>query len=69
VPPLIANQDNVLKAITPKLMLLCSGPGPASVVKQLGDFLLSTVGATVFVYKINPATLELEQVSFYFAQV
>ena len=68
-PPLIANQDNFLKAITPKLMLLCSGPGPASVVKQLGDFLLSTVGATVFVYKINPSTFELEQVSFYFAQV
>ena len=69
VPPLIADQDNFLKAITPKLMLLWSGPGPASVVKQLGDFLLSTVGATVFVYKINPSTLELEQVSFYFAQV
>ena len=63
------SQDSFLKAITPKLQLLWSGPGPASVVKQLGEFLLSTVGATVFVYKINPSTLELEQVSFYFAQV
>jgi len=64
-----ANRDTFLKAITPKLSLLWTGPGPASVVKQLGEFLLSTVGATVFVYKIIPATLELEQVSFYFAQV
>jgi len=50
--------------------LLWSGPGPASVVKQLGtEYLASTVGANVYIYKLNHDTLELEQVSFFFAQL
>ena len=38
------------------------------IVKQLGEYILSTVGATIFVYKLDSNTLELEQVSFFYAQ-
>jgi hypothetical protein len=62
-------QARFLGAIKPKLRLVWSGPGPASVVKQLGQYVLSTVGATVYMYKFNHASLELEQVAFFFAQV
>jgi hypothetical protein len=58
-----------LGSIRPKLKLLWSGPGPASVVRQMGEFVLSTVGSAVFVYKMNAVSMELEQVAFHFAQV
>ena len=64
-----AAQAKFLGAIKPKLRLAWSGPGPASVVRQLGEFVLSTVASTVYVYKYNPDSNELEQVSFFFAQV
>jgi hypothetical protein len=62
-------QAKFLDAIKPKLRLQWSGPGPASVVKQLGDYVLSTVASTVYVYKFNTPSMELEQVSFFFTQV
>lgn len=62
-------QAKFLGAIKPKLRLVWSGPGPASVVKQLGEYVLSTVASTVYVYKFNSSLMELEQVSFFFAQV
>eukprot|EP01034_Spumella_vulgaris_P027975 gene27975-34765_t len=57
-----------LGAIRPKLKLTWSGPGPASVIRQMGEYVLSTVGSAVFVYKINAVSLEMEQVAFHFAQ-
>ena len=62
-------QAKFLGAIKPKLRLIWSGPGPASVVRQLGEYVLSTVSGTIYVYKFNTAAMELEQVSFYFTQV
>jgi hypothetical protein len=58
-----------LQTISPKLRLQWQGPGPASVCKQFGENILSTVGASVYIYKLNPDTLCLEQISFYFGQV
>jgi cleavage and polyadenylation specificity factor subunit 1 len=63
-----AAQEGFLKSIQPKLKLQWQGPGPASVVKQFGEKILSTIGAHVYIYKLNPETLELDQLSFYFAQ-
>ena len=62
-------QAKFLSSIKPKLRLLSAGPGPASVIKQLGDYVLSTVASTVYIYKFNSDSMELEQVSFFFAQV
>ena len=62
-------QSKFFKAIQPKLKLLWTGPGPASIVKQVGEFILSTVGTTVYIYRLNSDTMELEQITFYFAQV
>ena len=64
-----SEQSKFFKAIQPKLKLLWTGPGPASIVKQVGEFILSTVGTTIYVYKLNSATMELDQITFYFAQV
>ena len=36
-------------------------------MKQLGEYLVTTVGCHVYVYKLLPETLELEQVAFYYA--
>jgi len=67
--PSSSEEATFFNTIKPKLKLLWTGPGPASVVKQLGnDYLISTVGTTVYVYKLNPDTQELVQVNFYFAQ-
>jgi hypothetical protein len=38
------------------------------VVKQLGGYLLSTVGPVVYMYKVNSAGTELAQISFFYAQ-
>jgi hypothetical protein len=62
-------QDQFLHSITPKLRLQWQGPGPSSICKQFGENILSTVGANVYIYKLNPDTLCLEQISFYFGQV
>lgn len=64
-----SEQSKFFKAIQPKLKLLWTGPGPASIVKQVGEYVLSTVSTTIYVYKLNSETMELEQVTFYFAQV
>jgi len=57
-----------LESIRPKLRLLWEGPGPASIVRQFGEYVLSTVGATLYVYKFVPESMELEQISFFIAQ-
>ena len=62
-------QAKFLGSIKPKLRLLWSGTGPASIIKQLGEYVLTTVGSIVYVYKFNPDTTELEQVAFYYAQI
>jgi hypothetical protein len=64
-----AAQSQFLESIQPKLQLHWQGPGPASVVRQLGEYLLTTVGFCAYVYKMNKETLEVDQVAFYFAQV
>ena len=64
-----SEQSKFFKAIQPKLKLLWTGPGPASIVKQVGEFILSTVGTTVYIYRLNSETMELEQITFFFAQV
>jgi len=67
---LSAAQQKFFNSLLPKLRLVWEGKqGPASVVKQLGgDFVLSTVGNIVYVYKFNQETLSLDQVSFYFGK-
>eukprot|EP01038_Epipyxis_sp_PR26KG_P004206 gene4206-5980_t len=62
-------QSRFLDSIQPKLKLLWSGPGPCSIVRQLGErYVLTTVGPTLFVYKLNFDTMELDQISFYFTK-
>ena len=63
-----AAQAKFLSSIQPKLRLMWTGPGPASVVKQFGENILSTVGSVVYIYRLNPDSMELEQVSFFFAK-
>lgn len=66
---LSAAQQKFFNSLLPKLKLIWEGPGPASVVKQLGgDYVLSTVGNIVYVYKFNQETMALDQVSFYFGK-
>ena len=54
---------------TPKLNLLWSGPGSASIVKAFGDYVISTVDNTLFVYRYVPADQELEQIAFFKANI
>jgi hypothetical protein len=62
-------QARFLGAIKPKLRLLWTGPGPGSVVVPFKDnYILATVGATLYVYLLNTETMELEQIAFFFAQ-
>lgn len=62
-------QARFLGAIKPKLRLLWTGPGPGSVVVPFKDnYLLATVGATLYLYEFNVDTKELEQVAFCFTQ-
>ena len=61
-------QTQFLQSIRPKLRLHWSGPGPASTVRQMGQYVISTVGYSVFIYKLNKETLELDQVSFHYAK-
>jgi hypothetical protein len=62
-------QAQFLDSIQPKLRLHWQGPGPASAVKQMGQYVISTIGYCVYIYKMNKDTLELEQISFHFAKV
>mmetsp|Transcript_20261 Transcript_20261/g.20377 ORF Transcript_20261/g.20377 Transcript_20261/m.20377 type:complete len:571 (+) Transcript_20261:3-1715(+) len=61
-------QTQFLGAIQPKLRLIWSGYGPATVVKQFDEYLVSTVGPTVYLYRLVPELMELEQVSQFYAQ-
>eukprot|EP01041_Mallomonas_annulata_P000480 gene480-899_t len=61
-------QTQFLGAIQPKLRLLWKGYGPATVVTQFGEYILSTVGPTVYLYKLNAEQMELEQVAQFYAQ-
>ncbi len=62
------SQSKFLASILPKLRLLWKGKGPATVVKQFGEYIISTVGNVVYVYKLVSETLSLEQIAFYFAR-
>ena len=53
-----------LDVIRPKLRLLWAGPGPASIVRQFGNYILSTVGASIYIYKLVGDS-ELEQIAFF----
>ena len=55
--------------IQPKLKVEWTGPGPGSVVKGFGEFILSTVDNILYVYKLLPGQMELEQVAFFTANV
>lgn len=61
-------QSDFYASIQPKLVLIHKGPGPASIVKQCGENIISTVGSVVYVYKLIPETMKLEQIAFYFAK-
>jgi hypothetical protein len=57
-------------SITPKLRLVWSGLGPSSVVMQFRDeYVLATVGSTLYMYQLNQETMELDQIAFIYAQV
>lgn len=63
-------QANFLGSISPKLKLLWTGPGPSTVIKQLGKrYVIATLGSVLYIYNYNPQTAELDQLSFYFAPV
>ena len=62
-----AGQSAFFSQIQPKLKLHWTGPGPVSVVKQLGEYIVTTVGCSLYVYKLVLDSLELEQVAFYYA--
>lgn len=62
-----AKQSAFFGAIQPKLKQIWAGPGPASCVKQIGEYIVTTVGCSLYVYKLLPESLELEQVAFYYA--
>ena len=68
-----AAQSKFFNSIQPKLKVHWQGPGPASVVKQMtttrGEYVISTVGYCVYIYKLNKNTLEMDQISFHYAQV
>ena len=53
--------------ITPKLKIQWTGPGASSVVKGFGEFVIATVDNILYVYKMLPGTMELEQVAFWSA--
>jgi hypothetical protein len=64
-------EERFLSCITPKLKLVWTGPGPASAVKQLRNYVLSSVGSRLFVYQLknNPnGEPELEHIAFFAAQ-
>lgn len=67
---LSTTQANFLDSISPKLKLLWAGPGPSTVIKQLGSrYVIATLGSVLYIYNYNPETAELDQLSFYFAPV
>ena len=63
-----AAQTKFLSSIRPKLNLAWEGPGPATVVKQMGDYVVSSVGPVLYVYRLISATMELQQIGFFYAQ-
>lgn len=60
-------QAKFFRSIQPKLKLSWEGPGPATVVKQLGEYVLSAVGPILYVYKLNDG-VELSQIAFFYGQ-
>ena len=71
VPPVLSTtQSNFLDSISPKLRLCWTGPGPSTIIKQLGKrYVIATLGSVVYIYNYNMETSELDQLSFYFAPV
>jgi cleavage and polyadenylation specificity factor subunit 1 len=67
-PVTVTTQSDFYASIQPKLVLIHKGPGPASIVKQCGENIISTVGSVVYVYKLIHETMKLEQIAFYFAK-
>jgi hypothetical protein len=65
-----AAQKKFYGSIKPKLRLLWAGPGPGTVVTQFKEeYVLCTVGPSIYIYQLNQETMELEQIAFIFAQV
>lgn len=66
-----ASQLKFLDSIQPKLKLLWSGYGPASIIKQFGRYVISTIGNTLYVYTLKQLSgrseVALEPVAFYTA--
>ena len=61
--------SNFTAKSTPKLKLHWAGPGPASIVQQFGDYVISAVDNTLFVYRLMPQETELEQICFFEAKI
>jgi hypothetical protein len=68
-PPPAVPADGFGAMIQPKLRLEWTGPGASSVVQGFGEFILATVDSMLYVYKMLPGTMELEQVAFWKANV
>lgn len=74
-------QQKFLGAIQPKLKVLWEGSGPGSKLQQMpakttskngeswSNYVVTTVGSTLYIYKFNSVTFEMDQVAFFFAQV
>ncbi len=66
-----SSQQKFLDSIQPKLKLLWSGYGPASVIKQFGRYVISTTGYTLYIYTLKQLSgrneVALEPIAFYTA--
>lgn len=80
------NQNAFFENIQPKLRLLWTGAGPATVMQQLppqpsardpnaanstaafSNYIVATVGATLYIYKFSSDSMEMDPVAFYFCQ-
>ena len=66
-----SSQQQFLDSIRPKMKLLWSGYGPASVIKQFGRYILTTTGCTLYIYTLKQSggasEVAMEPVAFYTA--
>ena len=66
-----STQQKFLDSIQPKLKLLWSGYGPASVIKQFGRYIISATGYTLYVNTLKQASgrneVTLEPIAFFTA--
>ena len=66
-----STQQKFLDSIQPKLKLLWSGYGPASVIKQFGRYIISATGYTLYVNTLKQASgrneVTLEPIAFFYS--